>query len=1505
MMAKHGDVISFNEIKSRFPIRRDFLNPDLVAADVEAINSKKTIQFLPNDVQEMTTNEGNYQFYTYVVCAGITPSGLKTTVAIKTKPFFYIRIPDEYISLDMLNEDSDVHIDTWAKCENFKNEVIAALKANDIIKPTHAHLQQQWEIVRAYQAKTFQTCRGFYIKCVFNTCGYRKKAINLLSYEAKGYAALQICGYFCHTAIDDLTCYYRVISRIKRIALCNWNHVANYEIAYAPGGNRRENIFGEFNGDYLLIVDENDVHELNKTELANIPKHMLVDRMIEMTWDIEAYRAANDAELPNPREPGDEMFMIGLTFGFYSEKHPLMRVCIVNKPCDALPNDLTIVCDDVIKSDGTKISGESLLVCAFAMIVGAIQPEFLIGFNDGDFDYEFYAERALRYDLLEFVKASMSNIYIQTFLTEDDDKKAIKLATAEGITIDLACTKIRNRRILGSLHYNKSAVSSWNAKGGGLHFQKSVLKLDAETPGVIWQLAFFGMIPIDARAMFRIIYRNPEKSSLNFFLTDNKLNMKEDMKISELFAIYGRTLESREAAHAESANMAEIKRYCVRDAEACHDLIKTRNVISDRRMVSAIAYTSMVDAIKRADGIKVQNLTNMRAFERDIMFSNLSTGSKSSMKYPGAHVVPPKKKMYKTKHSLRDLREAIQQNIRYYDEFSFDDQKTELAKKYANPIDYSTILNEYGAYDYSLDYRTYNYDFSDEMLDIIEKYFSKNKYKLIRSAVLSNNFNHVKSYLGEMYYNWVECGSFKMSDFIAVAIWVLGPNEWPVTGLDFASLYPSLMMAYNLSIEKLIPKDYKDPEGSENLAKKAKALEDRGYKTHYINFQYGENMIEAYSVRHTYDGTGDMEEHGFGIFPSILLWLKNERKLIKKELARANDFLEEADKKIADILEADEPDAKARVEAIVSSSEYNDAQFNSAYYDSKQKAVKVFMNTFYGVTGNEISPLYMLELAGGITSNGQYNLKLIIKTIEEYGARVCYGDTDSAYVQLPEIIYLDEANKYYSGECTRLEFWTRVVEITFTEIHELNTKVNETLYADNGTKFLATAYEEVLWPVALLAKKKYVGIPHENVPNFRPRKLFIRGIDVKKRGMPEIMKKVINDVMWVAMDYETLYTFRELVEKCIHTMFSTEWSPAHFRTPKSYKPLKKNITINNFVARMKEERSIIIPPIDRFDVVYVKRPPFYHDTSGKIVRLKMADFMELADIAETENMEINIMHYFKSFVAGQLARFITYDSEFMHSNKSSYGEMEKDHLEHARKWVESIGFQYSEDHVNHGREYKKLYKCIKKQVDSKLDVQNGNCSAAIDLVGKSPADILRELHSECEGDAKAWAINVIEYRKRAGTTFESLYKEYVLSEESDVELQCIGECLTTLKKHIDTKKEVFNSREEAIETMTKVFREKLAAGGDSEDVCAEVEHFNVKPTSNLTDEDIEEVEKAITKIRTLVKIKIRNDRIKTILINEHRASAHLAPVDLDFESLTNQFAAENTPEEYLIDTGYV
>lgn len=76
------------------------------------------------------------------------------------------------------------------------------------------------------------------------------------------------------------------------------------------------------------------------------------------------------------------------------------------------------------------------------------------------------------------------------------------------------------------------------------------------------------------------------------------------------------------------------------------------------------------------------------------------------------------------------------------------------------------------------------------------------------------------------------------------------------------------------------------------------------------------------------------------------------------------------------------------------------------------QAVKILMNSFYGVLGAPTCRFYDPVLPVGITATGQWVLRTARDYLEQQGYRVLYGDTDSLFVQLRDT---DTADPHAAG----------------------------------------------------------------------------------------------------------------------------------------------------------------------------------------------------------------------------------------------------------------------------------------------------------------------------------------------------------------------------------------------------------------------------------------------------------------------------------------------------------
>ena len=1376
--ALHGTKIDYDSI-SKFPNRDKFLNANDIEEDKCILNRGKPINFLPNDVVEKHIKDGNRLSYK-IVMSGIAPSGKKMIVELSERPYFLVRVPDKYLGLDIL--DTNLPENVYHKVEKFKDGIKSIFEDKKIYSDIDG-----WTIERLFHHTGFQIIKGFYIKLVFFTLYQRRNAIKLISLEAnKDQAAhtTAILGHYCNTAHDDLTYYYRVTCRDYQWNLCGWNKILKYEI--------KKPSYGTVEDDVIYISC--DVYHFKPAEAVG--DLMKMDRTMILSWDIECSRGSNDGNLPDALEEKDEVFMIGITYGRYWDDIPLLRIAITSLPCNARDNDVTIVCNS-----------ERELIMAFPQIINKLKPDIIVGFNDGDFDWKFVAEKARFYLLLEYYKELMSIIYEPTTISSKD------LLSLQSIykrnPSNLEKLKFISDRMLGTHHRGN--------KVQGLEFTHYIIKLDAETNIDTYALKFFGYVPIDVRCKFRILYSNPEESSLAYFLQDNNLGSKEDMPIVELFDIYNNMNAAKinnDIARIEelSESMARIKSYCIRDAEACHLLMGKRNIVMDSRAISIMAHTSFQDAIIRANGMKVRNMLICKAAERGIAYTNINLNKHLEDKYPGAYVVPPKKGMYISKLSVRERVQAAKNDV----VFPYNGDKSYFDWKDLTEGD--IVLLEQHIFNSLSD--------KDESQCAVAD-LQQHTRSLMPQSIVSNLHQSITSLQQFAVADLLHHLEPLFKSFMAERI------LRPLSGLDFSSLYPSIMMALNLSKETIIRPDYSRPDGIEVFEAQANRLRSMGYKLHKIEFPYGpeghKRTIMGYSIRHTYnpdDVKSDPALSGFGIFPTILHKIFKDRIEVKKQMKDAAKIIERTEKEV-EHLSADITNA-TKIAEIYSSPEYREVKFKFAYYQSIQLALKVFMNTFYGESGNQMSPMFMLELAGGITTAGQYNIKLVIETVKSLGGDVAYGDTDSAYVSCPDHIYRDIDALYYGGKMTKKDYWTSTVEKTFVEIEKIKQKVNSVICADNGTNFLKTAYEEVLYPVALLAKKKYFGIAHEGIVNFKPTTLFNKGLDMKKRGMPDILKKVCGDIMWESVDIDQLKSLRNIVQDTIAIIYNTKWPLHSFVCTKSYKPKKQNVGVNTFVRRMKEENDIIIRPVERFEFVYVKKYPYKFDIAGRTTRLQQGDRMELVDIAEKKGLEIDMDIYMSSIMVGQLARLIAYHHDFDVENeiKVTHDDHDVDDndrhvMDAAKHHITELCSRHTIEHPNPYRVYQKLYKTANKCFDEKLKTIGGH--EVIDNIKSDLiSDIYTRLNAEVHVESLEYANNLVERLLKEEDIFE-IKLRYVGNKNTrgscDMGIEILDIAIEKVKQDLDSvlvrNKFVINIRETALQDIVNTF--KYAANVDYDD----------------------------------------------------------------------------------------
>jgi hypothetical protein len=314
-------------------------------------------------------------------------------------------------------------------------------------------------------------------------------------------------------------------------------------------------------------------------------------------------------------------------------------------------------------------------------------------------------------------------------------------------------------------------------------------------------------------------------------------------------------------------------------------------------------------------------------------------------------------------------------------------------------------------------------------------------------------------------------------------------------------------------------------------------------------------------------------------------------------------------------------------------------------------------------------------------------------------------NTDSLYLSVPEVTFDEVDRLFYSNQISKLEYWTKLVELTFQAIDVVREGVNKEFIRDNNTEFLTMAYEEVLYPMVPVAKKKYWGIAHESIANFKPKELFIRGLEVKKRGVSQLLRDSCMEIMWKCCDPDNVYNLLELVVLKIDQIYHQTWKPDDFIQKGVYKPTKKNVRMHTFFERMKS-LGIEIKPNERFDYVMVEKYPYKYDYRGRKVELQAGDKMELHSVAVAQGLKIDLDYYMKGSINGQLARFAAYHPMFhVDAGDNTPDELkvaEQKIYENACKFVESIASRYYSKYNTYGKACQTIFRTVNKVVGGAL-----------------------------------------------------------------------------------------------------------------------------------------------------------------------------------------------------------
>jgi len=353
--------------------------------------------------------------------------------------------------------------------------------------------------------------------------------------------------------------------------------------------------------------------------------------------------------------------------------------------------------------------------------------------------------------------------------------------------------------------------------------------------------------------------------------------------------------------------------------------------------------------------------------------------------------------------------------------------------------------------------------------------------------------------------------------------------DQPIPVLDFNSLYPSNMIAYNLSPDTLVY---------------VKTFTATGKKIRQEGSDGTDLIAKGYKIDEVSYDTFDEEKKPSGRITCGFVQPNSDPRTVGV-LPLTLDILLKKRKETRKLIEKTDDDAQKSV------------------LNGLQLAYKVVANSVYGQCGSRTSPIRRLEVAACTTAVGRqkiFDAKKIVET--EFGGEVIYGDTDSIFIK----------------------FATR----DLAESIELGKKAAERITAA-GRKAHKIEYEKTFYPFILFCRKRYMGMMYED--DIKKCKRKTMGVALKRRDNAPIVKDVFGGALDSLMEHRSIKVAEKLVKDMLVKVMKNEYPLEKFILSKQLRDDYKNpgqIAHRVLADRMEERDAGNKPQVgDRLSYIYV------------------------------------------------------------------------------------------------------------------------------------------------------------------------------------------------------------------------------------------------------------------------------------------------------------------------------
>ena len=375
----------------------------------------------------------------------------------------------------------------------------------------------------------------------------------------------------------------------------------------------------------------------------------------------------------------------------------------------------------------------------------------------------------------------------------------------------------------------------------------------------------------------------------------------------------------------------------------------------------------------------------------------------------------------------------------------------------------------------------------------------------------------------------------------------VGAHNW-VVSFDLNSLYPHLMMQYNLSPEKLVPPEQVNEDLLDSL--KRGPWDTIANYDKLINKEFDTSLLKRDNLTVT-PNVMFFKRDSQGFLPEILEDLYNRRKTSKQKMIECQQKLQTAT-----------GEEKQKYLNLISK------------HNNDQLARKVQLNSAYGALGNQYFRFYDLRIAEAVTKAGQLSIRWIESKVNKYlntlmGTEnedfVVASDTDSIYLTLDSLVNLSFGRSLETVEKEKVvDFLDKVcsekLEPYIDDCYqELADYMNA--YDQKMVMTRETIASKGLWT----AKKRYVlNVYNNEGVSYAEPKLKVMGLEAVKSSTPEVcrdnIKKAISIIMTGTED--DMIDFIESFKTKFKNL-----SPEEVAFPRGVNGVKKYTQGNTYIKR--------------------------------------------------------------------------------------------------------------------------------------------------------------------------------------------------------------------------------------------------------------------------------------------------------------------------------------------------